>query len=368
MIWHKLIEHIDDDSLDQPGSSASWDIPATVVSSDAELPKDFQGWRYIRIFQKGPNAASKHFISLSGLEVYGVVLSVISEELGCASDLHEYVNNVHNAGIRKVLAKMVKGSHVVRGPDWQYGDEDGDPPGVGILKADLANGWVHVEWESGSSHCYRMGAQGACDLQLVRNLETGDNASPVAFSAVGNCMENLTTVETGENDANFQHLHPSVRCDGCDMHPLVGPRFKCAVCINFDLCESCFNSGFHASEGHPCHRIERPGASLLLVPPRSYSARTQSPAPRDVQASSAVTREGSTQGNIPSEKSDLSKLKGSVNSGADGNCPCSENEKNYRLTLFLSIATQKSGHETEFINCRPIGQLTVKLCLISSFK
>ncbi len=34
-------------------------------------------------------------------------------------------------------------------------------------------------------------------------------------------------------------VHYRVSCDGCGMKPLVGARFKCTVCPNFDLCEKC---------------------------------------------------------------------------------------------------------------------------------
>lgn len=31
-------------------------------------------------------------------------------------------------------------------------------------------------------------------------------------------------------------VHHQYICDGCEMHGIVGPRFKCAVCSNMDLC------------------------------------------------------------------------------------------------------------------------------------
>jgi len=35
-------------------------------------------------------------------------------------------------------------------------------------------------------------------------------------------------------------VHSSVTCDGCGMAPLTGPRFKCNVCPDFDLCAKCY--------------------------------------------------------------------------------------------------------------------------------
>lgn len=39
-------------------------------------------------------------------------------------------------------------------------------------------------------------------------------------------------------------LHPNVTCDGCE-GPVVGTRFKCSVCPDYDLCSSCQARGTH---------------------------------------------------------------------------------------------------------------------------
>ncbi|XP_029688038.1 sequestosome-1 isoform X1 [Takifugu rubripes] len=41
-----------------------------------------------------------------------------------------------------------------------------------------------------------------------------------------------------------QVLHPNVTCDGCE-GPVVGTRFKCSVCPNYDLCSACQARGMH---------------------------------------------------------------------------------------------------------------------------
>jgi len=35
------------------------------------------------------------------------------------------------------------------------------------------------------------------------------------------------------------HQHMYVTCDGCGVSPIVGNRYKCAVCEDFDYCENC---------------------------------------------------------------------------------------------------------------------------------
>ncbi|XP_067423273.1 sequestosome-1 isoform X2 [Emydura macquarii macquarii] len=39
-------------------------------------------------------------------------------------------------------------------------------------------------------------------------------------------------------------VHPNVICDGCD-GPVVGARFKCTICPDYDLCSTCEGKGIH---------------------------------------------------------------------------------------------------------------------------
>ena len=34
-------------------------------------------------------------------------------------------------------------------------------------------------------------------------------------------------------------IHPHVVCDGCEMSPIKGDRYKCLFCPNIDFCQSC---------------------------------------------------------------------------------------------------------------------------------
>ncbi|XP_067368465.1 E3 ubiquitin-protein ligase HERC2 isoform X5 [Channa argus] len=55
-------------------------------------------------------------------------------------------------------------------------------------------------------------------------------------------------------------VHPGVRCDGCQMFPINGPRFKCRNCDDFDYCENCFKTRKH-NTSHSFGRINEPGQS-----------------------------------------------------------------------------------------------------------
>ncbi|CAG01384.1 unnamed protein product, partial [Tetraodon nigroviridis] len=55
-------------------------------------------------------------------------------------------------------------------------------------------------------------------------------------------------------------IHPGVRCDGCQMFPINGARFKCRNCDDFDFCENCFKTRKH-NPRHSFGRINEPGQS-----------------------------------------------------------------------------------------------------------
>uniref|UniRef100_UPI00358F4806 E3 ubiquitin-protein ligase HECTD1-like n=1 Tax=Myxine glutinosa TaxID=7769 RepID=UPI00358F4806 len=71
--WLTLCTHTDDDSLDEPGSTATWPL---------EPPKsELQGWRHIRLKQMGRNASElTYHLSLSGFELYGAVTAVCEDD------------------------------------------------------------------------------------------------------------------------------------------------------------------------------------------------------------------------------------------------------------------------------------------------
>ncbi|XP_077510081.1 uncharacterized protein LOC144121042 isoform X2 [Amblyomma americanum] len=71
-------------------------------------------------------------------------------------------------------------------------------------------------------------------------------------------------------------MHPAVKaeihgvaCNGC-RHGIVGARWKCAVCSNYDICTSCYMAHEHCVD-HFFLRFNAPGSHGMLVPPRGAS-------------------------------------------------------------------------------------------------
>ena len=59
-----------------------------------------------------------------------------------------------------------------------------------------------------------------------------------------------------KNETNEKkEVHCLVTCDGCKMSPLVGKRYKCECCPNFDFCEECYKKK-KAKHGHSFKQVE----------------------------------------------------------------------------------------------------------------
>ena len=52
-------------------------------------------------------------------------------------------------------------------------------------------------------------------------------------------------------------IHHMFSCDGCGMSPIIGTRFRCNVCNNFDYCENC-KEIYKNQHNHPFIKVERP--------------------------------------------------------------------------------------------------------------
>lgn len=57
-------------------------------------------------------------------------------------------------------------------------------------------------------------------------------------------------------------VHERYTCDGCGLHPIVGIRYKCSVCRDFDYCEACEASIEHE---HAFLKIKNPGQAPKLI-------------------------------------------------------------------------------------------------------
>jgi hypothetical protein len=70
------------------------------------------------------------------------------------------------------------------------------------------------------------------NIMIRRRLRNG-------FSIVKRDQQ-ITDAQQQQNGKELQDIiHSRIICDICDMNPIVGIRYKCIVCDNYDLCSDC---------------------------------------------------------------------------------------------------------------------------------
>ena len=57
--------------------------------------------------------------------------------------------------------------------------------------------------------------------------------------------QNFCPTFIGSDEENADSEHYGITCDGCNMYPIIGIRFMCTECFNYDLCSRCKDGDFH---------------------------------------------------------------------------------------------------------------------------
>ncbi|XP_054732454.1 E3 ubiquitin-protein ligase mind-bomb isoform X1 [Anastrepha obliqua] len=144
-----------------------------------------------------------------------------------------------NANRQARFAMEGVGARVIRGPDWKWGKQDGGEGHVGTVRNFESSEEVVVVWDNGTAANYR--CAGAYDLRILDSAPTGIK-------------------------------HDGTMCDTCRQQPIFGIRWKCAECINYDLCSICYHGDKHHLR-HRFYRIATPGGERIMLEPRRKSKK-----------------------------------------------------------------------------------------------
>uniref|UniRef100_A0A8C2ZXG6 RING-type E3 ubiquitin transferase n=1 Tax=Cyclopterus lumpus TaxID=8103 RepID=A0A8C2ZXG6_CYCLU len=145
-------------------------------------------------------------------------------------------------------SSMEVGMRVVRGLDWKWGNQDDGEGHVGTVveigrqgSTTTPDKTVVVQWDSGTRTNYRTGYQGSFDLLLYDNAQIGVR-------------------------------HSNIICDSCKKHGIMGMRWKCKVCFDYDLCTQCYMNNKH-DLGHAFERYETAHSQPVSLAPRQNLPR-----------------------------------------------------------------------------------------------
>ncbi|OWF37152.1 E3 ubiquitin-protein ligase MIB2-like [Mizuhopecten yessoensis] len=147
------------------------------------------------------------------------------------------------------IIRPYKGSRVIRGQDWAYGNQDGGIGHIGtVVETDPESQVCSVLWDYGI---------------LMENCRAGDEGI------------DLRVVDTESSDFEYNLQHAN--CDTCvtvgpETKSISGYRWKCVECTDFDMCNLCYMQGKHDT-AHHFMRYDNKLATVVPVPPRKRSRR-----------------------------------------------------------------------------------------------
>jgi len=102
------------------------------------------------------------------------------------------------------------------------------------------------------------------DAELIDALYHASLLKKSSFKLFISLLQPLDTPPATINTNNTNDLkivsnvsHIGVACDNCKQEPLMGVRYKCNVCRNFDLCSNCEATGCH-DDHHPLIKYKYP--------------------------------------------------------------------------------------------------------------
>ncbi|XP_023022675.2 E3 ubiquitin-protein ligase mind bomb 2 isoform X1 [Leptinotarsa decemlineata] len=142
------------------------------------------------------------------------------------------------------------GVRIVRGPDWNWENQDGGEGHIGTVCEIGRTGTVGapdktvvVQWDNGSRTNYRVGYEGKFDLRIIDNAQIGVR-------------------------------QPNIVCDGCNSQGISGMRYKCMICYDYDLCYMCYHGDKH-NLTHTFKRFDSANYVGVDLPPRANGRKCE---------------------------------------------------------------------------------------------
>lgn len=106
----------------------------------------------------------------------------------------------------------------------------------------------------------------AADNNGVEPAETEGSMDMAVNGAPNHGLRGLLYYIAEDNAARRAYVHRGIRCEGCGEFPILGVRYHCLNCPDFDLCATCEAHAIHP-KNHVFAKIKIP-LSLLSQPPK----------------------------------------------------------------------------------------------------
>merc|ERR1712172_172268 len=155
-----------------------------------------------------------------------------------------------------------------------------------VLNEDTANSFVNIQQKLTSTFPaldQREPWVSWLDDERDEVMIANDEELKLALAALLGPVIKLRVRQGGKKKDGEQcqagELHPGIVCDGCD-GPVLGPRYKCLFCPDYDLCKSCEGRGLHSQHKmvrlpQPCKRDTRGLVRCPLMRAPSSACKNQ---------------------------------------------------------------------------------------------
>ncbi|XP_041370028.1 E3 ubiquitin-protein ligase MIB2-like [Gigantopelta aegis] len=109
---------------------------------------------------------------------------------------------------------MAAGLRVMRGSDWLSDDADGGEGHLGTVVSYWEDETAEVIWDNGKKTLSSIGKDSKYELRVVDNAPVGIR-------------------------------HQNIVCGSCEEVNMIGMRWSCDKCTDYDLCSLCYFTGKH---------------------------------------------------------------------------------------------------------------------------
>jgi hypothetical protein len=183
-----------------------------------------------------------------------------------------------------------------------YVDKEGDIIAVDS-EADLQESYLQLKESNQSTIKFLVSVSKVEEQKLPQKKKKKDKKHKKDHSKLDSLIQQLAQAEIDKHREEIKEIteqevqsslqipqktvHPSIICDGCNMAPIIGVRYKCVQCPDYDLCENCEAKGVH--QEHTFVKVKSPDQAHIA---------------RDVNLSNAVVVD------VPAEIVNSGKLGG----------------------------------------------------------
>ena len=121
---------------------------------------------------------------------------------------------------------------------------------------------LHIYLDNNSINIHRSGNKIYCEIyaKSIKYFNFVNYKISFTFCNISKYPVDIVNSTLNSDPVIVALKHGGTMCDTCNQQPIFGLRWKCAECLNYDLCSLCYHGDKHNSR-HRFYRVNQPGAT-----------------------------------------------------------------------------------------------------------